>query len=70
MRARKLHYAKKRIFVEERHCYDKLAGTGTKRFWRAAGACLQVVATTIPAIKLYKSMGFAHELYRYHYRVL
>lgn len=36
----------------------------------AEGACLQVVAANRPAIKLYESMGFAHELYRYHYRVL
>jgi N-acetylglutamate synthase len=36
----------------------------------AKGACLQVVAGNRPAIKLYESMGFAKELYRYHYRVL
>lgn len=33
-------------------------------------ACLQVVAANRPAIKLYESIGFARELYRYHYRVL
>jgi ribosomal protein S18 acetylase RimI-like enzyme len=36
----------------------------------AEGACLQVVAANRPAIKLYESMGFDRELYRYHYRVL
>jgi GNAT superfamily N-acetyltransferase len=36
----------------------------------ATGACLQVVAGNRPAIKLYESMGFDRELYRYHYRVL
>ena len=36
----------------------------------AAGACLQVVAANRPAVKLYESMGFSKELYRYHYRVL
>lgn len=35
----------------------------------AQGACLQVFAANHPAIGLYESMGFAQELYRYHYRV-
>jgi GNAT superfamily N-acetyltransferase len=35
---------------------------------RATGAYLQVVATNLPAITLYRSMGFA-EAYRYHYRI-
>jgi ribosomal protein S18 acetylase RimI-like enzyme len=35
----------------------------------AQGACLQVFAGNHPAIGLYESMGFAQELYRYHYRV-
>jgi N-acetylglutamate synthase len=37
---------------------------------QARGACLQVVATNEPAIALYEGLGFATELYRYHYRVL
>ena len=32
------------------------------------GACLQVVSDNAPAIRLYESLGFVHELYRYHYR--
>jgi len=36
----------------------------------AAGACLQVVAANAPAVKLYESLGFDRDLYRYHYRVL
>jgi ribosomal protein S18 acetylase RimI-like enzyme len=36
----------------------------------AGGACLQVLAANRPAVKLYESMGFERELYRYHYRVL
>ena len=35
----------------------------------ATAACLQVVAANTPAIALYKRLGFAAELYRYHYRV-
>jgi N-acetylglutamate synthase len=35
----------------------------------AKGACLQVLATNAPAIALYERLGFACELYRYHYRV-
>jgi len=35
----------------------------------ATGACLQVVAANLPAIRLYESLGFVCELYRYHYRV-
>jgi ribosomal protein S18 acetylase RimI-like enzyme len=35
----------------------------------AQGACLQVFAANRPAIGLYESLGFARELYRYHYRV-
>jgi ribosomal protein S18 acetylase RimI-like enzyme len=35
----------------------------------ATGACLQVVAANLPAIRLYESLGFSCELYRYHYRV-
>ena len=36
----------------------------------AEGACLQVLAANRPAVKLYESMGFERELYRYHCRVL
>ncbi|MBI1212001.1 MAG: GNAT family N-acetyltransferase [Alphaproteobacteria bacterium] len=36
----------------------------------AVGACLQVVSANTPAIRLYERLGFAHELYRYHYRRL
>lgn len=36
----------------------------------AQGACLQVVADNLPAVRLYEAMGFDRELYRYHYRVL
>ena len=35
----------------------------------ATGACLQVVAVNLSAIRLYESLGFTCELYRYHYRV-
>lgn len=35
----------------------------------ATGACLQVVAANVSAIRLYESLGFRCELYRYHYRV-
>jgi ribosomal protein S18 acetylase RimI-like enzyme len=35
----------------------------------ARGACLQVVATNAPAVRLYERIGFDRELYRYHYRV-
>jgi N-acetylglutamate synthase len=35
----------------------------------ATGACLQVLASNAPAIRLYEGLGFAKELYRYHYRV-
>jgi ribosomal protein S18 acetylase RimI-like enzyme len=35
----------------------------------AAGACLQVVSDNHSAIRLYESLGFTNELYRYHYRV-
>jgi GNAT superfamily N-acetyltransferase len=34
----------------------------------AMGACLQVVSDNTPAVRLYRELGFAHELYRYHYR--
>jgi ribosomal protein S18 acetylase RimI-like enzyme len=34
----------------------------------ARGACLQVVSANGGAIGLYEKLGFAHELYRYHYR--
>jgi ribosomal protein S18 acetylase RimI-like enzyme len=34
----------------------------------ARGACLQVVADNWPAIRLYESLGFNRELFRYHYR--
>jgi ribosomal protein S18 acetylase RimI-like enzyme len=34
----------------------------------ARGACLQVVSANAPAIALYEKLGFAQELYRYHYR--
>ena len=36
----------------------------------ATGACLQVLAENVSAIRLYESLGFAQELYRYHYRTL
>ncbi|HXC54678.1 MAG TPA: GNAT family N-acetyltransferase [Rhizomicrobium sp.] len=35
----------------------------------ATGACLQVLASNVSAIALYERLGFACELYRYHYRV-
>ena len=35
----------------------------------ATAACLQVEATNAPAVALYQRLGFARELYRYHYRV-
>ena len=35
----------------------------------AQGACLQVLASNAPAIRLYERLGFHCELYRYHYRV-
>ncbi|MGH1591163.1 GNAT family N-acetyltransferase [Methylobacterium phyllosphaerae] len=35
----------------------------------ARAACLQVVAANAPARALYRSLGFAREVYRYHYRV-
>jgi N-acetylglutamate synthase len=35
----------------------------------ATGACLQVVSDNHSAIRLYEGLGFANELYRYHYRV-
>jgi ribosomal protein S18 acetylase RimI-like enzyme len=35
----------------------------------ATGACLQVLATNVSAIRLYERLGFGCELYRYHYRV-
>ncbi len=35
----------------------------------ATGACLQVLASNVSAIRLYESLGFSAELYRYHYRV-
>ena len=34
----------------------------------AEGACLAVVAANMPAIALYRGLGFETELYRYHYR--
>ena len=34
----------------------------------ATGACLQVVSGNMSAIRLYERLGFARELYRYHYR--
>ena len=34
----------------------------------APGVCLQVAADNAPALALYRSLGLASELYRYHYR--
>jgi len=34
----------------------------------AEGACLQVACDNVPALALYRGLGFARELYRYHYR--
>lgn len=34
----------------------------------ATGACLQVLATNTPAIRLYRKLGFSEHLYSYHYR--
>jgi len=34
----------------------------------ASAACLQVVSANAPAIRLYQTLGFTQELYRYHYR--
>ena len=34
----------------------------------ATGACLQVLSANAPAVRLYQQLGFAQELYRYHYR--
>ena len=34
----------------------------------ATGACVQVEAANSPAVALYRGIGFATELYRYHYR--
>lgn len=34
----------------------------------AAGACLQVLASNTPALRLYRKLGFASRLYSYHYR--
>ncbi len=34
----------------------------------AAAACLPVVASNMPAVALYRTLGFDTELYRYHYR--
>ncbi len=34
----------------------------------AHGVCLQVAADNAPALALYRSLGLARELYRYHYR--
>lgn len=37
--------------------------------WQGAGeACLQVTADNAAALALYRGLGFATELYRYHYR--
>jgi ribosomal protein S18 acetylase RimI-like enzyme len=44
---------------------------GLLAWGKAAGAeaaCLQVVANNTPALALYRSLGFRHDLYRYHYR--
>ncbi|MGH6862124.1 MAG: GNAT family N-acetyltransferase [Phyllobacterium sp.] len=35
----------------------------------AEAACLQVLVDNLPALGLYKSLGFDRELYRYHYRM-
>lgn len=35
----------------------------------ATATCLQVEAANAPAVALYRRLGFARELYRYHYRV-
>lgn len=46
-----------------------LALLGRARSEGAAGACLQVVAANLPAVRMYEMIGFDEEAYRYHYRV-
>ncbi len=52
--------------------FARKAVTGLMRWGAETGAsavCLQVEASNLPAIALYRSLGFTRELYRYHYRV-
>jgi ribosomal protein S18 acetylase RimI-like enzyme len=34
----------------------------------AKAACVQVLSDNVPALRLYRRLGFGDELYRYHYR--
>ena len=47
-------------------CVQSILGWARQR--GATGACLQVLATNTPAIRLYRKLGFAAHLYSYHYR--
>jgi N-acetylglutamate synthase len=49
-----------------RRLLTALTGWGAQH--GARGICLQVAADNAPALALYRSLGLAGELYRYHYR--